>query len=152
MKIEFLRDPEQKETKIVVVASEQNEKTQALVDELERMLGDTVKAYDGDRICILKEADLLRVYSEGQRVFCQTDEGIFALRSRLYEMEETLDPNCFVRISKCEIVNVRRILHLDVALTGTIGITLEGNVKTYTSRRYMSKLKAIFGLGREEKQ
>jgi hypothetical protein len=33
-----------------------------------------------------------------------------------------------------------------VSLSGTVGVHLEGGVKTYTSRRYMQKLKAVFGL------
>ena len=146
MKIEFLKDPTQKEPRLLVVAADRDEKTDALMEQLERMYSDTVKGYGEDRVQILKQADILRVYAEGQRVFCQTLEGVFLLRARLYEMEEQLDPQVFVRISKCEIVNTAHILRLDVSLSGTVGVHLEGGVKTYTSRRYMQKLKAVFGL------
>ena len=150
MKIEFSLDPNQKEPKILVVASDRYGEAQALIEELDRMWGDTVQAYDKDSVCILRQADLLRVYAEGNRVLCQTADGIYTLRSRLYEMETLLNPKSFVRISKCEIVNVRRILRLDVSLAGTVGIVLEGEIKTYTSRRYMQKLKSFFGLGKED--
>lgn len=149
MKIEFLQDSDQKEPKVLVVAREQNREVQALIEELERMFGETVQAYDQENVCILMQADLLRVYAEGARVLCQTADGIYTLRARLYEMEACLDPQSFVRISKCEIVNVRKILRLDVSLTGTVGIVLEGEIKTYTSRRYVQKLKSFLGLGKE---
>lgn len=146
MKIDFLKDPTQKEPKLLVVASERDANAEALIEHLERMYSDTVKGYVADRVQILKQADVLRVYAEGQKVFCQTLDGVFLLRARLYEMEERLDPQVFVRISKCEIVNTAHILRLDVSLSGTVGVMLEGGVKTYTSRRYMKKLKSVFGV------
>ncbi len=146
MKIEFLKVPELKESKIQLQACERDATAEEILEQLERMYTDTLRAYDGDRIHILRQADLLRVYAEDARVFCQTDTGIYTLRARLYEMEESLDSECFVRISKCEIVNKNKILRLDVSLSGTVGVTLEGNIKTYTSRRYMQPLKAVFGL------
>ncbi len=152
MKIEFLQDLEQTDPKIVVVAAEKEGRAEILLNDLERMWGDTVTAYDGDRVQILKQAEILRIYAEGAHVYCQTAEGSFLLRARLYEIEQMLDPQCFVRISKCEIVNIRRILRLDVSLVGTVGVVLEGNIKTYTSRRYMQKLKAAFGIERREKK
>ena len=146
MKIDFLKDALQTEPKLMVVAAERDEKIDALMEQLERMYSDTVKGYVGERVQILKQAEILRVYAEGQRVLCQTEAGVFLLRARLYEMEEQLDPQVFVRISKCEIVNTAHILRLDVTLSGTVGVQLTGGIKTYTSRRYMKKLKAVFGL------
>ncbi len=146
MKIEFIKDPAQNEVKLAVIAAEKSARVAELLDELERAYSDAINGYDGDRVQILRQKDILRVYAEGQRVLCQTADGIFALRARLYEMEERLDPALFVRISKCELVNTRKILRLDVSLTGTVGVLLEGNVKTYTSRRYMQKIKSVFGI------
>lgn len=68
------------------------------------------------------------------------------LRSRLYELESQLDPKMFVRISNSEIVNAKKILRLDASITGTIGVYLEGNIKTFSSRRYVKKIKEIFGI------
>lgn len=146
MKIEFFKVPELKEPKLQLQACERDARAEEILEQLERMYSDTLRAYDGDRIHILRQADILRVYAEDARVFCQTEAALYTLRSRLYEMEEILDPECFVRISKCEIVNKSKILRLDVSLSGTVGVTLEGNIKTYTSRRYMQTLKAVFGL------
>ena len=146
MKIEFLQDVAQKEPKLVIVAADYNRDVQALSDQLERLYSKTVNGYTEERVQILSQADILRIYAEGQHVFCQTADGIYILRSRLYEMEATLDSQTFVRISKCELINKHKILRLDVSLSGTVGVILEGNVKTYTSRRYVSKIKAVFGL------
>ncbi len=146
MKIEFIKDPAEEDVRLAVIAAEKSERVDSLLDELERSYLGVINGYTDDRVQLLHPKDVLRVYAEGQRVLCQTHEGTFVLRSRLYEMEARLDPHRFVRISKCELVNARKILRLDVSLTGTVGVILEGDVKTYTSRRYMKRIKDIFGV------
>ena len=146
MKIEFLRDAEKKEPIIRVIAAERDEEIENLLAELESTYTDLVKGYDGERIVLLRPSDILRIYAEDARVWCQTADGVYLVRARLYEMEERLDAQTFVRISKCELINVHHIRRLDVSLSGTVGVFLDGNVKTYTSRRYMKTIKAVFGL------
>ncbi len=144
MKIEFLQDTTEEEVKLLVVSAEYAGEAKRITEELNRLYGDSIQAYlDNERIRI-PCAEILRIFAQGKRVFCQTENGIFTLHARLYETEEQLDPTLFVRISKCELVNKQKILRLDLSLTGTIGIRLEGNVKTYTSRRYMPKIREIF--------
>jgi len=89
---------------------------------------------------------IVRIYAEKQKVFLQTMAGIYTVRSRLYELEEKLDSQCFVRISNSEIVNIKMIRNMDISMTGTIGVSLAGNVKTYASRRYVEKIKKLFGI------
>ncbi len=146
MKIEFIRDEALSEIHLIVKAKERDDRVERLMENLERLYADTLCAYDEERVHLLKPAQILRIYAQGQKLLCQTAEGIFSLHARLYEMEERLDARQFVRISKGELVNVSHILRLDVSLSGTIGVVLEGNVKTYTSRRYMKNLKAALGL------
>ncbi len=146
MKIEFWKDATQAEPKLAVVARERSDRVETLLSELERMYSGTVKGYLDDRVELLPQSAILRVYSEGAHVFCQTAERVYALRARLYEMEAYLNPAHFVRISKCELVNKNKILCLDVSLVGTVGVYLEGNVKTYTSRRYVARIKEVFSI------
>ncbi|MBQ8309792.1 MAG: LytTR family transcriptional regulator [Clostridia bacterium] len=146
MKIEFLQDSEQLEPKIVVVAMKKNDEVSRVCEQLERMYAKTVNGYAQDRVQMLAQSDIIRIYAEDAHVYCQTADGIWQLHARLYEMEERLDAQMFVRISKCELVNKNKILHLDVSFTGTVGVVLEGNIRTYTSRRYVHRIKQIFGL------
>ena len=146
MRIEFLQDPNQSEPRIIVVAQEHDERVAQICDQLERMYAKTVRGYADDRVQMLAQSDIIRVYAEDTRVYCQTADGVWLLHARLYEMEETLDAQTFVRISKCELINKNKIERLDVSLTGTVGIWLEGNIRTYTSRRYMKQIKRIFGV------
>ena len=71
---------------------------------------------------------------------------IYTVRLRLYELEERLDRKAFVRVSHSEIVNWKRVTALDLSLSGTIRVTLEGGVVTYVSRRYVKKIKEVLGI------
>ncbi len=146
MKIEFVKDPSLEGMKICVMSAERDGKAEETLGQLERLYCDTVHAYRDASVFRFSQSDILRVYAEDNRVFCQVGHERYLLHARLYEMEELLDPELFVRISKWEIVNKHKILRLDVSLSGSIGVALEGDVKTHTSRRYMQKIKAAFGI------
>ena len=77
-------------------------------------------------------------------MLAQTAQGVFALRQRLYELEERLAPHRFVRISNSEIVNAAMITGMDFSLTGTIRLSLRGGLVTYASRRYVSRIRKQF--------
>ena len=90
--------------------------------------------------------DILRFYTDGKGVRCQTAGGAFTVRERLYELEEALSGTRFVRVSNSEIVNLNKVSALDLSLTGTIKLTLEGAAAVYVSRRYVRKIKQVLGL------
>ena len=146
MKVEISVDKEQKEPKVVIVTSEITDEIRELERRLSLDCADTVNAYTKRGMRIIRSSDIIRIYSECQKVLCQTDDGIYVLHARLYELEGKLDSRLFVRISNSEIVNCRKILTLDASVTGTICINLEGNIRAYSSRRYVQKIKSKFGL------
>jgi DNA-binding LytR/AlgR family response regulator len=107
---------------------------------------DSLAVFSDRGVEIVECRDIIRIYSEKQKVFLQTAAGIYTVRSRLYELEEKLNSQFFVRISNSEIVNIKMITNMDISMTGTIGVSLTGNIKTYASRRYVSKIKKLFGI------
>ena len=89
---------------------------------------------------------VLRFYAEDKGVFCQTAQGVYTVRQRLYELEEELAGTKFVRVSNSEIVNLDRVAALDLTLAGTIKMTLEGGTVCWVSRRYVKKIRQALGL------
>ena len=126
----------------------------ALTPEIEKILqlvarspgNKPLNGYRQDTVTPLAPEKILRLYGENQKVFAQTMEGIYQLRERLYELEERLGSEAFLRISHSEIVNRRRICRLDVSLTGTIAVILEGGITTYVSRRYVPRIRKALEL------
>ena len=142
MKIEFCREPEAAEVRVLVTAAERTPEVEALLRRIRAL--PAVIAYDDRGEVPLRAEEIIRIYTEGRRVRVDSDRGSFDLRSRLYELEEKLGAADFVRISNSEIVQKGRILRLDFSLTGTIRLMLEGGIETYVSRRYVSRIRRMF--------
>lgn len=146
MKVELKLQPGLEEAKIVIYAPEETEALQQLMEQLEKKDLSPILALKGERTFLLPPETILRFFADGKGVCAQTEEDTYLVRLRLYELEERLDPHAFVRISNSEIVNLKKVTSLDLSLTGTIRMTLNGSVTAYVSRRYVKKIKQAIGL------
>lgn len=146
MEIEIKIDSSCKEPKIIVV-------TDILTDEvkgiLKKLSEDSLKMIAGFRdetLTLLEQADIIRIYTYSGKVAAVTDEGEYTLRLRLYELEERLDQECFVRISNSEIINLKKVKGFDLSFSGTICVKMCNGTVTYVSRRYITKIKRVLGI------
>ena len=132
---------------MVVCAPANTPEVQALVQRLSTEgAASTFTAFREGQALLLPLGDILRFFADGKGVSCQTAGGVYAVRQRLYELEEELEDARFVRVSNSEIVNLNKVSALDLSLTGTIKLTLEGAAAVYVSRRYVRKIKQVLGL------
>lgn len=146
MKIDIQLDADCKETKVVVYTNSVTEEIRALVRRLSQDDPRVLVGFREDEATILMEEQIDRVYTEGGKVLAETTQGQYGMRFRLYELEERLDRNRFVRISNSEIVNLNRIAGFDLSFTGTICVRMKNGSVTYVSRRYLTKIKQVLGL------
>lgn len=144
MKVEIRIDPGREEPEAVIFTDRVTPEIEALAERLRGDAPETLTAYDDRGAVFLPLADIIRLYAERQQVIAQTAAGTFAVRQRLYALEEQLAPHRFVRISHSEIVNARMIAGMDFSLAGTIRMRLRGGIETYASRRYVAKLRKAF--------
>ena len=142
MEVEVRIEPERTDVRVVIHAPARTEEVERLLAVLsEREKG--LLGFRGTEAVMLAPETILR---EDKEVRAQAAEGVYTVRHRLYELEERLDRQQFVRISHSEIVNLRQVTGLDLGLTGTIRMTLTGGVTTYVSRRYVKKIREVLGL------
>ncbi len=141
MRVEFRSDPRAEEILVRVTARERTPEVEALLARLASP--PAIPAYDARGEVLLAPGEIARVYTERRRVLAESDRGTFALRARLYELEERLGGD-FVRISNSELVRRDRILRLDFGVTGTIRLSLRGGGETYVSRRYVARIRKAF--------
>lgn len=146
MQIEIKINRSCTEPRIVVI-------TDAMTDEInnliKRLSDDTPHILSGikdEKLEILEQSDLIRVYANSGKVYAVTDNGEYILRFRLYELEERLPRDKFVRISNSEIINLKKIKNFDMSFTGTICVKFLNGTVTYVSRRYVAKIKQILGV------
>ena len=147
MKVEVQLDPGLDEPVIIIRAPSPTEEVEALARKLRASaLPQPFTVYQEREPVRVSRSVVLRFYAEDKGVFCQTGKGVFTVRQRLYELEEELEGTRFVRVSNSEIVNLDRVTALDLTLTGTIKMTLEGGTVCWVSRRYVKKIKQTLGL------
>ena len=132
---------------IQVCSNELTLQVKQLVDDISAFVNEGISGTDirGERV-MLPLKDILRFYSENQKVIAQDADGAYIIQEKLYELEERLDPGQFFRISKSEIVNLKKIKRLDMSITGTIKVILSDGTETYASRRNVTKLKQCLGI------
>ena len=149
MDVEWKLEPGRREPKIIILSAEATPELEELAGQLAGLSLGPLTVWRGDRADVVAQRDFLRFYADGRGVSAQTEQDVYAVRLRLYELEERLDRRRFVRISNSEIVNLDRVTALDLSLTGTIRMTLNHSVSTYGSRRYVKKIKEALGLRKE---
>lgn len=146
MKIEIQLDPNQQETKVIIVTEQMTDEVKELMDRLSKGQPKVLAGFQGEQVEILEPEDIYRIYGANQKIYAVTEKGEYQLRSRLYELEERLTRLGFIRISNSEIVNVKKIKSFDLSYTGTIGVVLSNGTSTFVSRRYMTKIKQALGI------
>lgn len=146
MKVRFQKDPSAEAPYVLVCAARRDANVEALMESI--AAPEAICAYSDRGEVLIPQREIQRIYTQQRRVLAECDGGTFFLKERMYELEEELNANEFVRISNSEIVNRRRILKLDFSLNGTIRMIFRDGTETYVSRRYVPRIRAIFEKGR----
>lgn len=146
MKLEIIIDEQSEQPRLVIYTREITPEINDLVARLSDAQPTHLIGYQEDRLELLQPEALLRIYADQQKVFAQTENGLYTLRLRLYEVEQRLTQPYFIRISNSEMVNFKKVRQLDMSLTGTICLYFHSGEKSFVSRRYMAKIKSYLGI------
>lgn len=146
MEIEVKLDPKRTDIRVEIHASAMTPEVEALLERLSQANPETLPGFQEGTAVPLTAADILRFYGEDKGVQAQTERGVYAVRQRLYELEQRFAAQRFARISHSEIINLRKVTALDLTVTGTIRITLSDGTVCWASRRYVRKIKEVLGL------
>ncbi len=146
MQLEVKIDSSCIEPKVIILTASMTEDVNIILNKLSDQVPQIISGSKDNKIEVIEQADLIRIYASSGKVFAVTHKGEYALRLRLYEIEERLPPHQFVRISNSEIINLKNVNNFDLSFTGTICVKLANGTITYVSRRYVSKLKKILGI------
>lgn len=146
IKVEIKIEKQFKEPLAVIHTANVTDEVNAAVRKLSESVSDMLTGFNEGCAEILEPNEIYRIYSENQKVLAVTDRGVFQIRMRLYQLENKLDRQKFVRISNSEIINLKKTERFDLSLAGTIYVKLKNKESTYVSRRYVSKIKEILGI------
>jgi DNA-binding LytR/AlgR family response regulator len=146
MQIEIKIDGSYKEPKIIVLTDKMTDEINTIVEKLSRNTPQVIVGFLEDTLEILEQSDIIRIYASSGKIYAITQKGEYTLRLRLYELEDRLNKNYFVRISNSEIINLGKVKGFDMSFIGTICVTLSNGTITYVSRRYVTKIKQALGI------
>ena len=130
-------------TEVLIKAGERTPLVEDIIHAIDQCAGELyprIMVYQGDTRKMLRQQEILRVYTENRKLIVRTDEDLFEARSTLREIEKVLESRSFVRISRFEIVNMGRSISFDYSLSGTIKITFDDGSFTYVARRYVHEI------------
>ena len=155
--ISILMDPSCEEPEVIIKTSKETHLTEKLVYALEQCIKEEypqLSVFDEDRIFLVNQWDVIRVYTENRRVRVCTVTGTYETKLTLKELEDLLKKDCFIRISRFEIVNLKKITSFDLSISGTIRVKFDDGTETWVARRYVrdisERLSLRKGGGRHE--
>lgn len=146
MKIEIKIDSACAEPRAIIITDKVTDEVSRIVQVLSAKEPEVITGFYNELAEILSPAEIIRIYTENGKTLASVNQKEYALRQRLYELEEMLTPYRFVRISHSEIINLKKVRHFDLSPAGTICVTLLDGSVTYVSRRYVARIKQILGV------
>ena len=146
MQIEIKIDENCKEPKIIVVTDKMTDAINAILKRLSDEQPKMIAGFKDDIAEVLDPSDIYRIFAASGKVFAETNHGEYTLRLRIYELEQRLDSQSFVRISNSDLINLKKVRGFDLSFAGTICVTLLNGTVTYVSRRFVAKIKQLLGI------
>ena len=134
MQVDIKVNPCVEDVEVLITAEKKTQFVNDLVEviwDFDKHTVTTLTGYIDNRAYIIKVADILRIFALNQKVYIQTANGEFLTKYRLYEIEDVLRKQKFLRISNSEIVNIRKIEDIDLSIIGRVCIRLSGDICVY---------------------
>ena len=147
IKIKYVQDDSAEGVEVIVRAKEHDEEVSRVMDLLGGETRDVLLCRTLSAETEVDVHDVVIISKNGRLLSVKTLDGEYVLSDPLYKIEETLDPRWFVKISQSEIVNLRYVERWALEGGGIISIEMKGGIKSYTSRRYATKIRATLAKG-----
>lgn len=145
MKIELDIDEKYPDTDIKITAPRLTQDIEKIISFM-RILDRKITAKKGDETYLLDAEKILYIESVDRNTFIYTTEATYESDLKLYELEQELLEQDFIRISKQSIVNLRKVKSLKADINRKIRITLLNGEQIIVSRMYSEELRKRLGV------
>ncbi|MBQ9002932.1 MAG: LytTR family transcriptional regulator DNA-binding domain-containing protein [Eggerthellaceae bacterium] len=127
---------------VLFTASERDGQVDALIERVADPLAGTWAVQNADGFSVtLSEERIVTACSENKRLKIVADDGEYRLNMSMQDFERAVNPSMFLRVSRYEIVNLRRVERFDFSVSGTLRIELEDGTEVWASRRFIPAVK-----------
>ena len=90
MQVEIKIDSSCIDPKVIILTASMTEDVSNIVKKLSENASQIISGYKDEKIKILEQTDLIRIYANSGKVYAVTNKGKYILRLRLYEIENRL--------------------------------------------------------------
>lgn len=150
MKVSLEIDQKYKETKVLIECQRLDTSVQDLLDFIKGMETEFIVGRDGEMQHIMKPDEIHYFHTEKDSVVAVTANGSFKLKEKLYELEEMLPTNKFIRLSKSVIANLHELSRFEASFNGTLCVYFKSGAKEYVSRTYVTTIKEALKMNRRK--
>ena len=140
VKIEIQIDPECHDPVIVIRTDQKTQRVEDIVHAIETCANNSyplIVGYRDNEMELLSQRDITRVYVEARKVRISAGSELYESNKSLSFLEQQLNPDRFIRISRFEIANIRKIASFDFSTAGTVYIRYDNGSVTWAARRYV---------------
>jgi len=145
--INTIINPDINEIKVTIEAPVIDEQVTNLIKKINHT-NDEIIAKRGGKIYILKLNDISEFYTLGKNIFLKHNSAQYETTYRLYELEELLPKDKFIRISHSCIVNKDKIAFFDTNIVGEILVKMKDGSENFVSKRKIKEIMHIIKGGK----
>lgn len=150
LKVSLNIDDDFKETKVTIETPKLDHSVQELLDYIKGQETEFLVGKVGEMQHILKPSDIHYFHTEKEAVIAVTTSGSYKLKEKLYELEEILPSNKFIRLSKSVIANLHELSRFEASFNGTLCVHFKSGAKEYVSRTYVNTIKDALKMNRRK--
>lgn len=109
---EFSDQLNKDEYEITIIASEMSQELSIIINNIQNLANKKISiitAEKDNKIYLLETKKIEKFYADNQNIYCVYENKSFKIKKKLYELEDMLDNNIFIRISNSCIINIKQI-------------------------------------------
>lgn len=145
MKIKIDIDDKYPDTEVVIKSPRLTRDIEKMVSWM-RMLNMQIAVKQGEETYLLDTEKILYIEAVERNTFIYTADATYESKLKLYEIEQELLEQDFIRISKQSIVNLKKIQSLKADVNRKIRLTLQNGEQIIVSRMYSDELRRRLGV------
>lgn len=145
MKIEIDINEKYEDTAVVIQTPKLTKDIEKVIS-LIRTVDSQITVSDNDETIVLDTATILYIEALERNTFVYTKSATYQSDMKLYELEEVLSNQDFIRVSKQMIINLRKVKSLKADVNRKIRVTLQNNEQIMVSRMYADELRKRLGV------
>ncbi len=145
MKIEIDIDDKYPDTEVMIKSPRLTRDIEKMVSWM-RMLNMQIAVKQGEETYLLDTEKILYIEAVERNTFIYTADATYESKLKLYEIEQELLEQDFIRISKQSIVNLKKIQSLKADVNRKIRLTLQNGEQIIVSRMYSDELRRRLGV------